>query len=39
MTNLLRFDDLQVLLRQGIDLLPDHRNPSPHTRYTIQDTV
>ena len=39
MTTLLRFDDLQTVLRQGIDLLPDHRKPSPNTRYTIQDAV
>src|SRR5215468_5019538 len=35
----LRFDDLQAVLRQGIALLPDHRQPSPNTRYTIQDAV
>ena len=39
MTHLLRFDDLQAVLRQGIALLPDHRKPSPNTRYTIQDAV
>ena len=39
MTHLLRFDDLQAILRQGINHLPDHRQPSPNTRYTIQDAV
>ena len=39
MTHLLRFDDLQAILRQCIDHLPDHRKPSPNTRYTIQDAV
>jgi hypothetical protein len=39
MTHLLRFDDLQAILYQGIDHLPDHRKPSPNTCYTIQDTV
>src|SRR5215471_1641513 len=39
MTHLLRFDDLQAVLRQGIALLPDQRKPSPNTRYTIQDAV
>ena len=39
MTNLLRFDDLQAILHQGSDHLPDHRKPSPNTRYTIQDAV
>ena len=39
MTNLVRFDDLQAILHQHIDHLPDHRKPSPNTRYTIQDAV
>jgi len=39
MTNPLRFDDLQAILHQRIDHLPDHRKPSPNTRYTIQDAV
>jgi hypothetical protein len=39
MTNLLRFDDLQAILHQRIAHLPDHRKPSPNTRYTIQDAV
>jgi hypothetical protein len=39
MTTLLRFDDLQTVLRQSIERLPDHRKPSPNTRYTIQDAV
>ena len=39
MTHRLRFDDLQAILRQGINHLPDHRKPSPNTRYTIQDAV
>jgi hypothetical protein len=39
MTHLLRFDDLQALFHQCIDHLPDHRQPSPNTRYTIQDAV
>jgi hypothetical protein len=38
-TNLLRFDDLQAVLRQGSDRLPDHRKPSPNTRDTIPDAV
>jgi hypothetical protein len=38
-TNLLRFDDLQAILQQRIDHLPDHRKPSPNTRYTMQDAV
>ena len=33
------FDDLQAILHQGIEHLPDHRKPSPNTRYTIQDAV
>src|SRR6266704_6094844 len=39
MTHLLRFDDLQAILPQSIDHLPDHRKPSPNTRYTIQNAV
>ncbi len=39
MTHLLRFDDLQTILHQRIAHLPDHRKPSPNTRYTIQDAV
>ena len=39
MTHLVRFDDLQAVLRQGIALLPDHRKASPNTRYTIQEAV
>ena len=39
MTNLLRFEDLQAILRQHSAHLPDHRQPSPNTRYTIQDAV
>jgi len=39
MTTLLRFDDLQAILHQRLDHLPDHRKPSPNTRYTIPDAV
>lgn len=39
MTHLLRFDDLQASFHQCSDHLPDHRKPSPNTRYTIQDAV
>ena len=39
MTNHLRFDDLQAILHQCIDHLPDYRQPSPNTRYTVQDAV
>jgi hypothetical protein len=35
----LRFDDLQAILHQRIEHVPDHRKPSPNTRYTIQDAV
>ena len=39
MTNPLSFDELQAILHRRIDPLPDHRKPSPNTRYTIQDAV
>src|SRR2546426_11347368 len=39
MTTHLRFDDLQAILYPWVDVLPDHRKPSPNTRYTIQDAV
>ena len=39
MTQSLSFDDLQAILHQGIADLPDHRKPSPNTRYTIQDAA
>jgi len=39
MTNPLSFDELQAILRQRIEPLPDYRKPSPNTRYTIQDAV
>ena len=39
MTNPLSFDDLQAILHQGIAHLPDHRQPSPNTRYTMQDAA
>jgi hypothetical protein len=39
MRNHLRFDDLQAILHPCIDSLPDHRQPSPNTRSTIQDAV
>jgi hypothetical protein len=39
MTNPLSFDDLQAILHQHIAPLPDHRKPSPNTRYTIQNAV
>ena len=35
MTHLLRFDDLQAIFHHSIAHLPDHRKPSPNTRYTI----
>ena len=35
MTHLLHFDDLQAILHHSIAHLPDHRKPSPNTRYTI----
>src|SRR5216684_4197934 len=39
MTNPLSFDELQAILRQRIEPLPDYRKPSPNTRYTIQDAA
>ena len=39
MTQPLSFDDLQAILHQGIAHLPDHRKPSPNTRYTMQDAA
>jgi len=39
MTQSLSFDDLQAILHQGIADLPDHRKPSPNTRYTMQDAA
>ncbi len=39
MTQSLSFDDLQAILHQGIAHLPDHRKPSPNTRYTMQDAA
>ena len=39
MTPPLNFDDLQAILYQHIAPLPDHRKPSPNTRYTIQNAV
>jgi hypothetical protein len=39
MKPLLRFDDLQAILHQRIAHVPDHRKPSPNTRYTMQDAV
>jgi hypothetical protein len=39
MTHLLRFDDLQAIFHHSIAHLPDHRQPSPNTRYTIQDAA
>jgi hypothetical protein len=39
MTNPFSFDELHAILRQRIEPLPDHRKPSPNTRYTIQDAV
>ena len=39
MTHLLRFDDLQAIFHHSIAHLPDHRKPSPNTRYTIQDAA
>jgi hypothetical protein len=39
MTKHLRFDDLQAILRPCLASLPDHRKPSPNTRYTIQDAA
>jgi len=39
MTQPVSFDDLQAILHQGIAHLPDHRKPSPNTRYTMQDAA
>ena len=39
MTHPLSFDDLQAILHQCSAHLPDHRKPSPNTRYTMQDTA
>src|SRR4029434_6548054 len=39
MTHLFRFDDLQAIFHHSLAHLPDHRKPSPNTRYTIQDAV
>ena len=39
MTHLLRFDNLQAIFHRSIAHLPDHRKPSPNTRYTIQDAA
>ena len=39
MTNPLSFDALQAILRQGSAHLPDYRQHSPNTRYTMQDIV
>ncbi len=39
MTNPLSFDDLKAILHQCSAHLPDHRKPSPNTRYTMQDTA
>jgi hypothetical protein len=32
----LSFEHLQAILRQHTAALPDFRNPSPNTRYTVQ---
>ncbi len=39
MTNPLSFDDLQSILPQRIDQLPDHRKEGPNTQYRIQDAA
>lgn len=39
MTNPVSFDDLKAILHQYSANLPDHRQPSPNTRYTIQDAA
>jgi hypothetical protein len=39
MTHLIRFEDLQAIFHYSIAHLPDHRQPSPNTRYTIQDAA
>ena len=39
MTNPLSFDDLQSILHQRIDQLPDHRKKGPNTRYSVQDAA
>jgi hypothetical protein len=39
MTQPLSFDHLQAILRQHTADLPDVRQPSPNTRYTIQDAA
>ena len=39
MTPRLHFDDLRAILHQRLAHVPDHRRPSPNTRYTMQDAV
>ena len=39
MTSPLRFDDLQSILHQRIDQLPDHRKEGPNTQYRIRDAA
>src|SRR5688572_30631663 len=39
MTPPLDFDELKDLLRQQIDVLPDHRKHGPNTCYSIQDAA
>ena len=39
MTPPLSFDDLKAILHQCSAHLPDHRQHSPNTRYTMQDTA
>src|SRR5215475_15456218 len=39
MTTPLSFEALQAILHQGIAHLPDVRQPSPNTRYTIQNAA
>ena len=39
MTSPLSFDDLQSILHQRIDQLPDHRKEGPNTQYRIRDAA
>src|SRR6266478_3180502 len=39
MTPPLRFEDLQSILHQRIDQLPDHRKEGPNTQYRIHDAA
>ena len=39
MTAPLDFEELQAILRRYVELLPDHRQPGPNTRYRIPDAA